>query len=101
MTQNFHDPITLDMLARVSNINKYYLVHLFKEELGMTPIAYLNALRIKEAKHLLSTTTMSVGEISHITGFSSQSFFTQAFKRETAMTPSAFRKQQFELVESL
>ncbi|GEM03129.1 AraC family transcriptional regulator [Halolactibacillus miurensis] len=100
MTQNFHDPITLDILARISNINKYYLVHLFKEELGMTPIAYLNNLRINEAKHLLATTTMTVGEISHITGFSSQSFFTQAFKRETSMTPSSYRQQQFELTES-
>lgn len=97
MTQNFHNPITLDILAKVSNINKYYLVHLFKEELGMTPIAYLNDLRINEAKHLLSTTTMTVGEISNITGFSSQSFFTQAFKRETGITPSSYRQQALAL----
>lgn len=93
MTQNFQDPITLDILAKVSNINKYYLAHLFKEEVGMTPIRYLNEVRVKEAKVLLETTDLTIGEIANIAGFSSQSFFTQAFKRETDLTPSQFRTQ--------
>ncbi|WP_440897561.1 AraC family transcriptional regulator [Amphibacillus sp. Q70] len=91
ITQNFQDPITLDILAKVSNINKYYLAHLFKKEVGMTPIRYLNEVRVKEAKVLLETTDLTIGEIANIAGFSSQSFFTQAFKREADLTPSQFR----------
>lgn len=79
MTQSFQDPITLDMLAKICDINKYYLAYLFKKEIGMAPINYLNDVRIKEAKIMLETTDLTIGEIANITGFSSQSFFTQAF----------------------
>lgn len=92
MTQNFREPITLETLAKVSNINKFYFAHLFKEEIGTSPMSYLNEIRIKEAKFLLKTTDFSIGEIAYMTGFSSQSFFTQAFKRKTNRTPSQFRK---------
>ena len=92
MTQSFQDPITLDMLAKICDINKYYLAYLFKKEIGMAPINYLNDVRIKEAKILLATTDLTIGEIANITGFSSQSFFTQVFKREAGLTPSQFRK---------
>lgn len=92
MTQSFQDPITLDMLAKICDINKYYLAYLFKKEIGMAPINYLNDVRIKEAKIMLETTDLTIGEIANITGFSSQSFFTQAFKREAELTPSQFQK---------
>ncbi|MDY0409243.1 AraC family transcriptional regulator [Virgibacillus soli] len=89
--QNFRDPITLDTLASVGNINKYYLAHIFKEEIGISPIGYLNQVRIKEAQILLETTDYTIAEIASFNGFSSQSFFSQAFKRETKQTPSQYR----------
>lgn len=92
INQNFRDPITLDLLADVGNINKYYLVHIFKENIGISPIVYLNQVRIKEAKTLLETTDFSLAEIASFSGFSSQSFFSQVFKRETGQTPSYYRK---------
>lgn len=93
ISQNFRDPITLDLLATIGNINKYYLVHIFKENLDITPIGYLNQIRIDEAKILLETTNLTLAEISHIIGFSSQSFFSQVFRRETGLTPSKYRKR--------
>src|SRR5699024_9142534 len=48
INQNYREPITLDMLARIGNINKYYLAHTFKQDLGVSPIEYLNQVRIKE-----------------------------------------------------
>lgn len=92
MNQNFRDPITLDLLAKIGNINKYYLVHIFKENIGISPIGYLNEVRIKEAKALLENTDVTLAEIASISGFSSQSFFSQVFKRETGKTPSQYRK---------
>lgn len=92
INQNFRDPITLDSLAQVGNINKYYLVHIFRENIGISPIGYLNQVRIKEAKTLLETTDFSLAEIATFSGFSSQSFFSQVFRRETNQTPSNYRK---------
>src|SRR5699024_4226543 len=93
INQNYREPITLDMLARIGNINKYYLAHTFKQDLGVSPIEYLNQVRIKEAKILLETTNYTIAEIARFNGFSSQSFFSQAFRREVDQTPSEYRKQ--------
>src|SRR5699024_5834119 len=90
---NYRESITLDDLAEVSHVNKYYLAHLFKQQIGMSPIEFLNKERITAAKGLLETTNITVTQISESTGFSSQSFFSQAFRRETGVTPSAYRKQ--------
>ncbi|MBY7142849.1 AraC family transcriptional regulator [Virgibacillus sp. NKC19-3] len=93
INQNYRSDITLDVLAKVGHINKYYLAHTFKKEMGVSPIEYLNDIRIKESKTLLESTDYSVAEIAGINGFSSHSFFSQAFKRETKMPPSNYRKK--------
>ncbi|WP_096437314.1 AraC family transcriptional regulator [Alteribacter populi] len=93
INQNFRENITLDTLAKVGNINKYYLAHRFKKDLDITPIEYLNQVRIKEAKLLLETTDHSIAEIATFNGFKSQSFFSQAFKRSTGLTPTQYRRK--------
>ncbi|UOQ91938.1 AraC family transcriptional regulator [Halobacillus shinanisalinarum] len=90
--QNYREPLTLDDLAEAGHINKYYLSHTFKEDIGISPIEYLNQVRIRESKILLETTDYPIVHIANIIGFSSQSFFTQVFKRSTQKTPSAYRK---------
>lgn len=89
--QNFREEITLDTLAEVGHINKYYLVHSFKKAFGVSPIEYLIQTRIRESKILLETTNYPISNISSITGFSSQSFFSQSFKRVTNLSPSQYR----------
>ncbi|MFY0759936.1 AraC family transcriptional regulator [Metabacillus dongyingensis] len=89
--QNFRENINLDTLAEASHINKYYLAHSFKKLVGVSPIEYLIQTRIRESKILLETTDYPISNISTITGFSSQSFFAQSFKRETNLSPSRYR----------
>ena len=48
--------------------------------------------RIQEAKVLLSTTNLQISEISIIIGFTSQSYFAQAFKKAMGISPIHFRK---------
>src|SRR5690625_7677358 len=88
INQNFREPITLDKLAKVGSINKYYLSHIFKDEVNISPIEYLNQVRIKEAKNLLETTSFNIAEIERYTCFSSQHFFSQAFRNEKTPSPS-------------
>lgn len=89
---HFQEDITLELLSEKAFMNKFYLVHAFKQYKGMSPINYLIHLRIKAAKELLETTNYSIAQISESSGFSSQSYFSQAFKKETGMTPNAYRK---------
>lgn len=88
---NYREPVNLDGLAQMSHLNKYYLSHIFKEQTGLSPIEYLNKTRIKNAKILLKSTNYSISEISTFTGFSSQSYFSQRFKKITSLSPRQYR----------
>lgn len=90
--EHFTENITLQQLSELTNLNKYYLVHSFKEYNGTSPINYLITKKVTEAKRLLETTNLSVAKIASLVGFSSQSYFSQVFKRETRTTPNAWRK---------
>lgn len=94
MDANYSKNITLDTLAEMTHTNKYYLAHSFSECIGESPIHYLLSRRIQAGKELLINTDHSILQIAESTGFSSQSYFSQAFRKETGMTPQQFRKQQ-------
>ena len=89
---NYHEKITLDSLSSICNLTKYYLGHKFKELYGTSPIAYLTKVRIAAAKDLLKTTNHSIEEIANAAGFSSNSYFSQAFQKHCQMSPQQYRK---------
>lgn len=91
---NYSDNISLDSLAAMTHMNKYYLVHAFTKYTGMSPINYLTMKRLQVSQELLSSTDYSIAQISSSVGFSSQSYFSQVFKKETSMTPNEYRKHK-------
>ncbi len=93
MDANYSMNITLDTLAEITHTNKFYLAHSFTECIGESPIHYLLSRRIQAGKELLINTNHSISQIAGSIGFSSQSYFSQAFRKETGMTPQQFRKQ--------
>ncbi len=92
LDEHYAENITLDTLSEKSDMNKYYLVHSFTKKYIRSPISYLNEKRIDESKKLLENTDYSIAEISKLIGFSSQSYFSQAFKKKTLMTPNEYRR---------
>lgn len=92
--EHFSEPLTLDALAELAHVNKYYLVHAFSREYGVTPINYLLLCRIRESKHLLATTNLSLSQIAQVHGFSSPSYFSQSFRRLEGISPMEYRKRR-------
>jgi len=90
---NYTEKITLDRLSTVCNLTKYYLSHKFTTLYGISPIAYLTEVRVQAAKDLLETTSYSMEEIANATGFSSTSYFSQAFGKACGMSPFEYRKK--------
>lgn len=90
---HYSENITLDTLVEITHMNKYYMVHAFTRYAGLSPINYLLQKRIQEGKALLESTTYSIAQISTLLGFSSQSYFSQAFKKATGKTPIAHRNE--------
>jgi transcriptional regulator GlxA family with amidase domain len=65
----------------------------FTEATGMSPIAYVQRLRIEDAKRRLERTDASVDEISWRVGYEDAAFFRRLFKRTTGLAPAAYRKR--------
>lgn len=91
---HFKEHITLDKLADMTYMNKYYLSHEFKKHTGHSPIEYLLNKRLKEAEKLLGTTDLSITQIAEIVGFGSSSYFSQFFKKNKNMSPREYRTQE-------
>lgn len=89
---NYTQDISLETLAGISHLNKYYMVHAFTKLFGCSPINYLCSVRIQASKELLASTDYSITEIAQSSGFSSQSYFAQCFLKHCHMTASAYRK---------
>lgn len=90
---NYSKKITLETLESRSHISKYHLSHLFKEELGISPINYLQDLRFKHALNLLETTNHSIIQIAEMVGFYSSNYFSNKFKERYHVSPLQYRKQ--------
>ena len=65
----------------------------FKETYGMTPKAYMDSLRFREARRLLVQTDTKVIEIAASVGFGGLSTFNRFFKARTGLSPNAYRKK--------
>lgn len=89
---NYDKSITLDTLARHSNYSKRHFTRLFREVSGLSPMDYLNKVRIKNASDLLVRSDMSIIEISRLCGFEDNNLFSRRFKAFFNLTPSQYRK---------
>ena len=89
---HFKETLTLDYLAEIAHVNKYYLAHSFKEQFGVSPISYQLQRRISESCLLLRQTDLSLAQISRILGFSSSSYFSQAFRKSQGVSPMEYRQ---------
>nr|WP_302594546.1 helix-turn-helix domain-containing protein [uncultured Acetatifactor sp.] len=92
----YHENITLRDVAKMVNLNPNYISQLFKKSAGTTFSHYLTNLRITNAKKLLTTTDISINEISLKTGFNDYFYFLKTFKKYTGHTPSEYRNLSYE-----
>lgn len=90
---HFAERVTLDELAALEHISKSYLSRQFKQQTGMTVVAYINQLRIETAKRLLTGSDMSVNEIAYQVGFESPKYFYRTFKKLADESPASFRRR--------
>ena len=89
--EHYAEAISREDLARHVGMSDDYLTHCFRQEVGMTPIAYLNRYRVDQAKQLLKNTSQSITDIALAVGFSDSGYFSRVFRREVGLSPEAFR----------
>lgn len=91
--EHFAEPLTLGDVAAAVSLSPSHFSRLFKLELGVTFVEYLNGLRIQHAKQLLRMTDLPVELVAEETGFRSAGYFSTLFRRVESLTPSAYRRR--------
>lgn len=90
--EHYFENISRQTVARHVNISEDYLTFCFRQELGTTPIKYLQRYRVNQAKSLLKDSQKTIMEIALDVGFSDSGYFSRIFHRETGMSPEQFRR---------
>lgn len=90
--EKYAEPLTREQIAAHVNISPDYLTDCFRQEVGITPMVYLNRYRLRQARELLETTDLKITQIALAVGFSESAHFTRMFQREVGMTPRAWRQ---------
>lgn len=86
--ENYSHPITNRELADLIHISEYRFSHLFKESMGISPLNYINEVRLKKAHLLLEKKEHSISEIAEAVGFSDYNNFGRLFRRFYGYPPS-------------
>lgn len=89
--QHLDQPVQVGDLARHLRISPAHLHRAFKQRTRSSPKAFLNALRIERAAHLLRHSSLPVVRIAALVGFDDPLYFSRAFTRATGAPPSRFR----------
>ncbi len=89
--EHLTEKIAVDALSRKAYLSRNIFFKWFKEQLGITPLDYINQERIKLAKQLLAAPHNTVRSVSMQCGFSDANYFVRLFKKIEGITPKAYQ----------
>lgn len=94
---HINEKLSINELAERAGYSEYYFSRKFKQEMGCTLTEYIMREKIERAKVLLSTTSMSIMDISIELSFNSRSYFSDTFQKIAGISPGEYRKQNVRL----
>ncbi len=83
----------VEEIMKLSSLPERTFKRRFTNATGLSPIAYIQRLRIEDAKRRLERTVNPIDEISWQVGYEDAAFFRRLFKRTTGLTPGAYRRR--------
>ncbi|MCD1655076.1 AraC family transcriptional regulator [Treponema zuelzerae] len=93
ISKHLTEDITLDALAAAVNLSPTHVSRKFRRETGFAFTIWLRRERVREACRLMLHSSLAIPDIAAHLGFSSQSYFTVCFKRETGATPGRWLQE--------
>ncbi|PAV31612.1 AraC family transcriptional regulator [Virgibacillus profundi] len=92
MKENYSSYMTLDFIADGCHGSPYHLHRVFKSIKGITPLEYLQRIRMEKAMDYLKHSDTAVSEIGNLIGIPNAAHFATLFKKRNSLTPREFRK---------
>lgn len=93
IADNYARPNPVALMARASGLNDRTFKRRFRQATGYTPIDYVHALRVEEAKHMLETSELAVETVASEVGYADPAHFTRLFRRVSGITPAQWRRR--------
>jgi len=91
LAANFSSDVTLSQLAELAGMTAFHVIRCFNRETGLSPYAYLNQLRLREARRLLAQ-GQRPADVALAVGFYDQSALNRHFRKTFGVTPGQFAK---------
>jgi AraC family transcriptional regulator len=85
-------PLTVPELAAAAGVSHNHLSRLFRAETGTTVVGYIRARRMARARHLLTSSTMSIAAVAASVGIPDLQAFNKTCRRELGASPRAIRR---------
>ena len=92
LDNNLYKQININEISKTFNYNKDYIMRLFKKEINMTIIEYINSKRVYFSLNKIKNTNDSILKVSLEVGFSSQEYFCEIFNKTISSSPLKYRK---------
>jgi len=89
---NIDKRITLSDISQYVFISQSYLSRIFKKQMGVTLVEYINHLKLEKSKDLIRTGKYSLTQIADMLGFTSVHYFSRQFKEKYGISPSSYSK---------
>ncbi len=83
--------LSIGRLAILCSISEPYFRKLFLSTYGISPLKYINALKLSRAKELIKSGLYSVHEVCELAGYQDDAYFSREFKKATGVPPSAYK----------
>lgn len=89
----YKENININKLANICNISNTYFRRIFNQVYGTTPVKYINNLKLERAKELILSGDYPIHEISFLSGFNDDSYFSREFKKVFGCSPNKLVKE--------
>lgn len=90
--KDVENDVSLSALADLHYVNKAYLSHIFKQDMGVSFTDFVTLVKIERAKVLLADTDEKIYEIGEKLGYGDSEYFSKIFKQFTGVSPSEYRR---------
>ena len=95
--EHYNEDISVAQLAHMEKFSYSHYHNVFKKVMGMSPQEYITTQRMNTACFYLLESNHSIGEISELTGYPDQCYFSRLFKKKMGISPQEYRKSKGEI----